>query len=98
MPTVISIRKINQANTKHVYEVTAEQVKPFYITIDPEPRHISYYTDKKLNKLVTIIDLNEENKLLFKSIHKHTALLTLCCARKAIKNNLFPEVLDYCSG
>lgn len=96
MPGLISIRKIDQASTKHVYEVSTAEVKPFYITIDPEPRHISYYTDKKLNKLVTTIDLNEECKLLFKSIHKHTALLTLCRARKAIKENQFPEVLDYC--
>lgn len=97
MATLVSIRKIDQANNKHIYEVNAAEIKPFYITIDPEPRHIGYYTDKTLNKHVTTIDLNEECKLLFKSIPKHTALLTLCRARKAIKENQFPEVLDFCS-
>ncbi len=97
MATLISIRKINQMSTKHVYEVNATEAKPFYITIDPEPKHIAYFTDKELHKHVTTVDLNEESKLLFKSIHKHTALLTLCCARKAIKQNQFPEILDFCS-
>lgn len=97
MANIVSIRKINQRDTKHIYEVHAAEVKPFYITIDPEPQHIAYFVDKELRKHITTIDLNEESKLLFKSIPKHTALLTLIRARKAIKENQFPEVLDYCA-
>lgn len=99
MGKYVSIRKVNQQDNKHTYEVQAyEENEPFYIVIDPDKKQILYFADKNLTKHVTTIILNSEDaKLIFPGIDRHGAVLSYVKASKAIDKNEFPEILDYCA-
>lgn len=95
----VKIRKILEKNGKIYYEVFKQDYEniEFYMGIDKDDQLLLFFLDKDFNIPVKIVDYKKQDEIIYplEKIPNISFSHALIRGLKVLKNNEFPEVLDY---
>lgn len=99
MTIPIDMKRLNHSNIKLIYEIETDNFKypkPLFIIIDQKNQNIIFTNDYLKNQIIGMVNLSDP-QVSPQSLPEGLLFRVYKQIKKAIKQNNFPEFLDYCA-
>lgn len=98
MAKLIKIEKLKSTDSIHYYRISTSDFKSnaFFMGIDSKKKYINFFLNQDFSNSIGFVDLNKPNEPIhIIQIDPRMMWPAIAKADKAIKENRFPENLDF---